>query len=55
MEQTDFGGIPVEEIGIPVGRTALYTCAERAVESDLDDRLFFDPCAKVGAILRLRH
>jgi O-methyltransferase involved in polyketide biosynthesis len=43
----DFGGIPVEEIGIPVGRTALYTCAERAVESGREDRLFYDPGAKV--------
>lgn len=37
------------QIAIPVGRTALYTCAERAVETDRPDRIIEDPCSKTLA------
>jgi O-methyltransferase involved in polyketide biosynthesis len=36
-------------IDIPVGKTALYTCAERAAETDLPDRIIVDPCSKTLA------
>lgn len=39
----------VAEIDIPVGKTCLYTCAERAVESERPDRVFTDTFAKTLA------
>lgn len=37
------------EIDIPVGKTALYTCAERALESKNKDRVFTDEKAEILA------
>jgi len=46
MEEAAAGSAHID---IPVGKTCLYTCAERAVENDKSDRVFTDTHARTLA------